>query len=117
MRRRVVDHRWRADVGGSRRWHAGRLHADEIGKRRVRLDHRFGVDFGKPGRHLAARLDASAADQLPALTSANFWVLGGFAKFFGAADEVLPHGFQPVRRIDLFVFDCGLLVVRPRGVA
>jgi len=37
MRRRVVDHRWRADVGGSRRWHAARLHADETGKRRVRL--------------------------------------------------------------------------------
>ncbi len=40
-----------------------------------------------------------------------------FVELLGAAHEILPHGAEPVRRIDLLVLDSGFFVAGPRRVS
>lgn len=42
--------------------------------------------------------------------------LAGFARLFCSPDEVIPHRFQPVGRVNLLVFNRRLLVAGPRGI-
>ena len=39
------------------------------------------------------------------------------AKLFGAADEIIPHRAQSVRRVDLLVLDGGFGIAGPGGIA